>query len=252
MQRRCRTRWAACSAAAPAIARSSRPCSMSPAPRCRRRPAQRWARASPKSTARRSSPAPSVSAPTTRRRMPCGCGGGGRPLRVLTAADTPGANRFGIYPTGKDQPVLAEDQVRFRGEAVVALVGDAATVEAIRDDELPIAWQSLPPVTGIAAALAPGAPALHREKPDNVLIAGRVVRGDVQRAIAAATATVEGAFRTAFVEHAYIEPEAGYARRIGDRIEIFACTQSPYMHRDELALVLGIPPEAVRIVPSAV
>jgi aldehyde oxidoreductase len=173
-------------------------------------------------------------------------------LRVLTAADIPGANRFGIYPTGKDQPVLAEDQVRFRGEAVAALVGDAATVEAIGDDELPIAWQSLPPVTGIAAALAPGAPALHREKPDNVLIAGRVVRGDVERAIAAATATVEGAFRTAFVEHAYIEPEAGYARRIGDRIEIFACTQSPYMHRDELALVLGIPPEAVRIVPSAV
>jgi aldehyde oxidoreductase len=173
-------------------------------------------------------------------------------LRVLTAADIPGANRFGIYPTGKDQPVLAEDQVRFRGEAVVALVGDAATVEAIRDDELPIAWQSLPPVTGIAAALAPGAPALHREKPDNVLIAGRVVRGDVERAIAAATATVEGAFRTAFVEHAYIEPEAGYARRIGDRIEVFACTQSPYMHRDELALVLGIPPEAVRVVPSAV
>jgi aldehyde oxidoreductase len=173
-------------------------------------------------------------------------------LRVLTSADIPGANRFGIYPTGKDQPVLAEVEVRFRGEAVMALVGDAATVEAIRDDELPIAWQTLPPVTGIAAALAPGAPALHRERPDNVLIAGRVARGDVERAIAAAAATVEGAFRTAFVEHAYIEPEAGYARRIGDRIEIFACTQTPYMDRDELALILGIAPDRVRIVPSAV
>ena len=173
-------------------------------------------------------------------------------VRVLTAADIPGSNRFGIYPTGKDQPALAEGEVRFRGEAVLALVGDAATLEAITDDDLPIAWERLPPVTGVAAALAPGAPALHADKPDNVLITGRVARGDVERAIAGAAAVVEGSYRTTFVEHAYIEPEAGYARRVGDRVEIFACTQTPYMDRDELALILGLRPEQVRIVPSAV
>ncbi len=173
-------------------------------------------------------------------------------VRVLTAADIPGSNRFGIYPTGKDQPALAEGEVRFRGEAVLALVGDAASVAAIADDELPITWETLPPVTGVAAALAAGAPALHAEKPDNVLITGRVACGDVERAIAAAAAVVEGAYRTAFVEHAYIEPEAGYARRVGDRIEIFACTQTPYMDRDEMALILGLRPDQVRIVPSAV
>ena len=172
--------------------------------------------------------------------------------RVLTAADIPGSNRFGIYPTGKDQPALAEGEVRFRGEAVLALVGDAATIAAITDDALPIAWEPLPPVTGIDAALAPGAPALHPEKPDNVLITGRLVRGDVEAAIADAAVVVEGAYRTGFVEHAYIEPEAGYASRIGDRIEIFACTQTPYMDRDELALILGVRPDQVRIMPSAV
>ncbi len=173
-------------------------------------------------------------------------------VRVLTAADIPGSNRFGIYPTGKDQPALAEGEVRFRGEAMLALVGDAVTLEAITDDDLPIAWERLPPVTGVAAALAPGAPALHADKPDNVLIAGRDARGDVERAIAGAAAVVEGSYRTTFVEHAYIEPEAGYARRVGDRVEIFACTQTPYMDRDELALILGLRPEQVRIVPSAV
>ncbi len=172
--------------------------------------------------------------------------------RVLTAADIPGSNRFGIYPTGKDQPALAEGEVRFRGEAVLALVGDAATIAAITDDALPIAWEPLPPITGIDAALAPGAPALHPEKPDNVLITGRLVRGDVEAAIADAAVVVEGAYRTGFVEHAYIEPEAGYASRIGDRIEIFACTQTPYMDRDELALILGVRADQVRIVPSAV
>jgi len=173
-------------------------------------------------------------------------------LRVLTAADIPGANRFGIYPTGKDQPVFAEDAVRFRGEAVAALVGDAATVEAIADEDVPLTWEPLPPVIGTEAALARDAPALHAEHPDNVLVTGRVVRGDVAAALAGAATIVEGEFRTAFVEHAYIEPEAGYARRMGDRIEVFACTQTPYMDRDELALILGLRPDQVRVLPSAV
>ncbi len=56
---------------------------------------------------------------------------------------------------------------------------------------------------------------------------------------------------TAFVEHAYIEPEAGYARMVGDRIEIAACTQTPYMDRDEVANVLGISKSSVRIIPTA-
>ncbi|HEX7968481.1 MAG TPA: molybdopterin cofactor-binding domain-containing protein [Stellaceae bacterium] len=173
-------------------------------------------------------------------------------VRVLTAADIPGANRFGIYPAGKDQPALAETHVRFRGEAVAALVGDHATITAIGDDEVPILWEPLPPVTGIAAALAPGAPILHAEKPDNVLITGRLGRGDVERAIAAAAVSVDGAYATSFVEHAYIEPEAGYARRVGDRIEVVACTQTPYMDRDEIALILGLRPDQVRVVPTAV
>src|SRR2546426_839735 len=55
-----------------------------------------------------------------------------------------------------------------------------------------------------------------------------------------------------FVEHACIEPEAGFARRVGDTIEIQACTQSPYMDRADIAKILGIAPEAVRIIPTAV
>jgi CO/xanthine dehydrogenase Mo-binding subunit/aerobic-type carbon monoxide dehydrogenase small subunit (CoxS/CutS family) len=177
-------------------------------------------------------------------------------VRVLTAADVPGAKRFGIYPDMKDQPVLAEGEVRFRGEAMLALVGEADAVAAIGDDELPIEWEPLEPLTGIDAALADGAPALHAEHPDNILVGGRLVTGDVDAAIAVVLdeggAVVEADIETSFVEHAYIEPEAGYARRVGDRIEIFATTQTPYMDRDEIALVLGIRPDRVRIIPSAV
>ena len=54
------------------------------------------------------------------------------PRRVLTAADVP-FNGYGIYPDIKDQPVLADGLVRYRGEAVLALVGARADVLAIRD-----------------------------------------------------------------------------------------------------------------------
>jgi CO/xanthine dehydrogenase Mo-binding subunit len=64
-------------------------------------------------------------------------------------------------------------------------------------------------------------------------------------------AVAEGVFETAFVEHAYIEPEAGWAQRVGDRIEIHATTQTPYMDRDEVASVMRLAPEAMRIVPTA-
>ena len=177
-------------------------------------------------------------------------------VRVLSAKDIPGQNRFGIYPDIKDQPVLAEGFVRFRGEAVLALVGDGATIAAIADAEVPIRWEPQAPLVGIDAALAPDAPALHADHPDNVLVRGLVRRGDAATAFKTAAAVAEGSFETAFVEHAYIELEAGYARRVPgaggrDRIEVVACTQAPYMNRDELALVLGLEPDRVRIVPTA-
>ena len=172
-------------------------------------------------------------------------------VRVLTAADIPGQNRYGIYPTGKDQPALAEDEVRHRGEAVCALVAEEAVLDAIDDAEVPIAWEPLPPITGMDAALATDAPRLHDHAPGNVLIEGRVARGDVDAALAEAAVSAEVEIETTFVEHAYIEPEAGYARRIGDRIELVVSTQTPYMDRDEVALILGIAPDQVRIIPTA-
>jgi aldehyde oxidoreductase len=169
---------------------------------------------------------------------------------VLTAADVP-RNAYGIYPDIKDQPVLAEAHVRYRGEAVLALVGDRATVEGIADAALPIAWEPLPPASEPEAALADGAAVIHMNRPDNVLIRGFLKKGDVAAGFAAAKAVARGSFTTPFVEHAYVEPEAGYARRVGDRLEIFATTQTPYMDRDEVALIMGFDPSRIRIIPSA-
>ena len=172
-------------------------------------------------------------------------------VRILTADDVPGRNLFGIYATGKDQPVLADGHVRYRGEAVMALVGEAATVAAIRDDELPITWEPLPPIVGVDAALAPGATRLHEASPGNVLVEGRVQLGDADADLATSAFTASGTFETTWVEHAYIEPEAGTARVVDGRVEVWATTQTPYIDRDELAGILGMPESQVRIIPSA-
>ncbi|MEA2832122.1 MAG: aldehyde oxidoreductase [Methylobacteriaceae bacterium] len=173
-------------------------------------------------------------------------------VRVFTAADVPGRNCFGVIAPFADQPVFASEQVRFRGEAVAAIVGEPDAIAGLDLTRLPITWEVLPPLLTVSDALADSAPLIHPARPQNILVGGRVVTGDVDRALAAADLVVEGAFETGFVEHAYIEPEAGFARRVGDRMEVTACTQSPYMDRDDVAAILGIAPEDVRIVPTAV
>ncbi len=171
---------------------------------------------------------------------------------IFTASDVPGENCYGVIPRFADQPVFALAEARFRGEAIAMVVGEPSAVENLDLNGFPVTWRHLPPLKTMDAALASGAERIHSNRPNNVLTGGRVVRGDVENALAHAEIVVEDNYETGFVEHAYIEPEAGFARRMGDSIEIQACTQSPYMDRADIAKILGIPPESVRIIPTAV
>ena len=173
-------------------------------------------------------------------------------MAVLTARDIPGVNCFGVIPRFADQPVFAETETRFRGEAIAAVVGDADLVEALDLADVPVVWTPLPAISTIDEALAPDAALIHAGREGNLLVGGRVVRGDVDAALANAEITAEAEFVTGFIEHAYIEPEAGFARRVGDTIEVQACTQAPYMDRNDLAKIMALAPENVRVIPTAV
>jgi CO/xanthine dehydrogenase Mo-binding subunit/aerobic-type carbon monoxide dehydrogenase small subunit (CoxS/CutS family) len=171
---------------------------------------------------------------------------------VLTAEDVPGKNCYGVIPRFADQPVFAENETRFRGEAIAAVVGETTAVESFDVADFPVVWNQQPPIFDVDTALAPGALLIHSHREENILVRGRVVRGNVDEALRQSDFTADGEFETGFIEHAYIEPEAGFARRVGDQIEIQACTQSPYMDRSDMAAILGIAPEQVRIIPTAV
>ncbi|RWN45331.1 MAG: aldehyde oxidase [Mesorhizobium sp.] len=170
---------------------------------------------------------------------------------VFTAADIPGKNCFGVIGPFADQPALAEGFARLRGEAVALVAGEREAMLDLDLSDFPIRWTELPHVLQSCEARADGAKLIHENRPANLLTSGFVERGDPEAALAGAAFTVSGAIDTSYVEHAYIEPEAGYAYLDGDTLVVVACTQAPYMDRDETAKVLGLAVDKVRIVPTA-
>jgi aldehyde oxidoreductase len=172
-------------------------------------------------------------------------------VTVLSASDIPGANAFGIYPSLKDQPVLAAGEARYRGEAILALVGTHESVHGVLESDVPVTWTPSPATLDLNDARAVLHGPVQVRFPDNVLARGRLQRNDCATALKNAEFQTTTDVRTNYVEHAYIEPEAGWARKVGASVEITVSTQSPYMDRDECALILGIAPEQVRIIPTA-
>jgi CO/xanthine dehydrogenase Mo-binding subunit len=166
---------------------------------------------------------------------------------VLTAADVPGLNRFGILI--QDQPVLAEAKVRMTGDAV-ALV--AAETEELAEQALSLIavdYEPLPVVDSPAAALAPGAPLVHEG--GNLLQTTRLQRGDAERALAEADVVVEGIFHTPRQMHAFMETEGGWARLEPDgSLTIWCPGQAAYRDRMQVARVLGWNPERIRIISN--
>lgn len=168
---------------------------------------------------------------------------------VFTAADIPGRNRFGVIPPLADQPGLAKDRVHFRGEAVAVIAGDPDVVEALDLADFPVTWS--PGREALTVDRAVNEDPIHPSRPGNVLIEGRVAAGDPDSALAESAKVVEATIETGFIEHAYIEPEAGAAWMEGEVLVIQACTQAPVMDRDDIAVMMDLDKEQVRIIPAA-
>lgn len=169
-------------------------------------------------------------------------------VRVLTARDIP--RRILTGPLAADQPVLADYKIRFFGEPVALLVTDetvsAAEVQAGHHLDL----EELPPVLSPAEALDPAAPWLHEK--GNLLLARRIAHGDVEESLRTAAIVVEGTYRTGWLEHGYLETEAGWAAADGDSVLIRYPTQCPHFARATVAEMLGIDEACVRLVPTPV
>ncbi|MGI9378216.1 MAG: molybdopterin-dependent oxidoreductase, partial [Methyloligellaceae bacterium] len=173
-------------------------------------------------------------------------------VRVFTAADIPGDNIFGVIPPFSDQPVFAEDFCRFKGEAVAMVVGDPAFMSGFDREEFPVSWEELPANLCSEQALRPESKPLHSQRKNNILTEGKVKRAVPDTGPKGELCRVSDQFETSYVEHAPIEPEAGWARMHDGCLEIYASTQAPHMDHEEIAKILNLRFDDIRVIPTAV
>lgn len=174
-------------------------------------------------------------------------------VAVLTADDVPGRNSFGIIIPHQPVLVSAGERVRSISDVLALVVAESEHAARAAAAAVEVEYALLEGVFSPQAALAPDAPILHPprpgEEPSNVMYGTHVEKGDVEAGFAEADAVVEGTFRTPFIEHAYLEPEAGVAAvdETGG-VTVWMASQAVTHHQRDLAAVLGLPPEKVRMV----
>ncbi|MDT9685388.1 xanthine dehydrogenase subunit D [Streptomyces sp. TRM76323] len=180
---------------------------------------------------------------------------------VLTHDDLPTAVRhYGLEI--RDTPVLAHRVVRHHGEPVAVVAADHPETARRAAAKIKVEYRELPVVTDEASALAPGAPVLHPDRDDhhadhvphpNVLHRQPIVRGDVGAARARADVIVEGEYTFGMQDQAFLGPESGLAVPAEDGgVDLYVATQ--WLHSDlrQIAPVLGLPEEKVRMTLSGV
>ena len=168
-------------------------------------------------------------------------------VRVFTAEDIPGKNLTGII--NKDRPLLVSDKVRFVGDAValVAAENEAAAEQAL--SAIRVDYEEIPSVTDSEEALKEGAPRVHDD--GNLLFTRKIRKGHVESVFKDCHVVIEKTYHTAALEHTYLEPDAGvgYMDEDGSFV-ILASTQNPHYDRDDVATLLGVEKEKVRVIQA--
>lgn len=158
-------------------------------------------------------------------------------LAVITGEAFP-QNNFG--EDKQDEEVLATSKVRFIGDeiAAVAAVDEGVAAEAL--SKIEVEFEELNAVFDPLAALAPGAPEIHPG--GNLALRFEIRRGDVEEGFRRSHLIVENTFDTPSVYPGYLEPFGCVAEPHGfGRVKIWAGSQTPFVLRDFVAEVLGIP-----------
>ncbi len=168
---------------------------------------------------------------------------------VWSAADLPGAAFTG--PRVKDEPVLCADKVLRMGDPLVLVAAGSQRAARRAAGRVRVSLRELAPVLDPEESLSPGAPQLHPSQP-NLVFARQMVRGDAAAALAASAHVIEGTYQTQMVEHAYLEPEAGLSWWDGKVLTVELPTKHAHFEQAELAQVLDLPPERVRVVCSTI
>lgn len=162
-----------------------------------------------------------------------------------------------------DDTMMLDPVVRFVGQRVAAVVAETAAAAERACRLIEVSYEILPAVFDPEEARRPGAPAIHPDRTalDRVNHADRNViadfhhgfGGDIEAALADSAVTVSGTWSTARVSHAQLETHGSLGWLDDDgRLVIRTSTQVPFLVRDELAHILDLAPERVRVFSARV
>ena len=164
---------------------------------------------------------------------------------VVTAKDIPGENKAGLLEL--DQPAIAEDKVRFIGDAVAAVFAETPEIAEAALEKVKVDYRPLPAVFSPEEAARPDAPRVHEK--GNLIHHARIERGDVEAAFQKCAVVVEHTYTTPRIEHAFLEPESGVGIPDEDGgVTLKMGTQCAFDDRKQLSRILALPEEKIRVI----
>jgi len=177
---------------------------------------------------------------------------------VLTAEDLPGDRVATDIPgvtgtskrAGTDAPILAHDRVRFMGEALAVVAAEELALAEQALDLIEVVYEPYPAVYTPEEAMQPDAPIVT--EPDNIVARWRILKGDADAAMRDADLIVEGTYKTQFIDHAYLEPEAGIAWVDEHDVLTIRVSTQVVEHFRSIAAALQLPQNKVHIMGTLV
>jgi carbon-monoxide dehydrogenase large subunit len=181
-------------------------------------------------------------------------------LAVLTADDLPEKSRVlrlkwdPAMPSPPHRvvewPVLADGIVRFVGEAVAAVVAEDRYLAEDAAELVEVDYEPLEPVVDMERALETCSPLVHQEWPDNVLQSAGAEFGAVSSAFASADLVISERFLTGRHTALPLEPRGCLAAydAAAELLTMWSSTQIPHILRTNLAAILGIAENRVRVI----
>lgn len=167
---------------------------------------------------------------------------------VLDYHAIPGKNRFGIII--KDEPCLVDDKIRRYGDALAVVAAKSPEILEAALGLIEVEYSEIEPVFSFERALEADAPIIHGTT--NIHQVKHLECGDVAAAFVECDVIIENTYSTHRLSHMFIEPDAGVAYYDDDGLmTVVASTQNPHYDRNEVAALLGLPYNQVRVIQAA-
>jgi carbon-monoxide dehydrogenase large subunit len=148
--------------------------------------------------------------------------------------------------------ILAQGRVYFVGHPVAVVVARDRYIAADALDLIEVDYDPLPAVSDPEKAIAPGAPPVHPEWPDNVAFTYHQEGGEPEKAFAEAEVVVKQRITSQRLIPTAMETRGVVADHRAGQLTIWSSTQIPHLLRTLVAMMLGQPENNLRVITPEV